>query len=66
MASSQHYDVALCLGDLTHSSLALLATNSQEARRLAQDDAARTSGGDPADWRVVSCDLVPAPMRRAA
>lgn len=66
MASKHHYDVALRLGDLTHSSLALAADNSAEARRLARADAARTSGGEPTDWQVASCDAVPAPMRRAA
>ncbi|MBS7810511.1 hypothetical protein [Roseococcus pinisoli] len=66
MASKQHYDVALRLGDLTHSSLALSADDTEQAERLARIDAHRTSGGGPGNWEIVSLDRVPAPVRRAA
>lgn len=66
VASTQHYDIALTLGDQTHSSRAMAAINTAEAKLQAQHEAAETSGGEPADWKITSCDPVPAPMRRAA
>lgn len=65
MTRHPEYRVTLRHGREATHALSLQAPSPSEAKRLARLDAAETTGGEPASWRIESCEALPS-ARRAA